>query len=150
MPNWCNNKLVIEDCSIELEQYLKAEGFSFEKMNPTPTHLLEDGWYDWRISNWGTKWDLDENEQREVAEGLISDSTDFCAYFNTAWSPPCQAIAALSEKFPNDSFILDYVELGGWFAGTAHISDGSISEEQEEDVARFAQEVFDYELDEVD
>ena len=54
MPNWCNNKLTIEDCSPELEEFLKTEGFSFNKIKPTPAELLEnEGWYDWNIDNWG-------------------------------------------------------------------------------------------------
>jgi hypothetical protein len=147
MPNWCENKLSIMDCSPELESYLKENGLSFEKIKPTPSELLEgNGWYDWRLENWGTKWDLSEQEQREVADQLISESADFQAIFMTANSPPIEAIAALSEMFPNDQFTLDYFESGCWFAGTAVISKGEIDDNQvdDDDVAEFAKENFNF------
>ena len=154
MPNWCNNKLEIENCSPELEEYLEVNGLSFEKIKPTPPEKLNDesgSWYGWRVDNWGTKWDLDEREQEDVADALVES---LCARFDTAWSPPCQAIAALSAMFPNDKFVLHYLELGMMFAGTARISDGvSIEDdifEDEESIRAFALEVFDYDLSEAD
>jgi hypothetical protein len=147
MPNWNENKLSIMDCSPELESYLKENGLSFEKIKPTPPELLEgNGWYNWRLENWGTKWDLSEQEQREVADQLISEDCDFQAPFMTAWSPPLQAIAALSEMFPNDQFTLDYFEGGCWFAGTAIISEGQIDDNQvdDADVTEFAKENFSF------
>jgi hypothetical protein len=147
MPNWNENKLSIMDCSPELESYLKENGLSFNKIKPTPSELLEgNGWYDWRLENWGTKWDLSEQEQREVADQLISESADFQATFMTAWSPPLEAIAALSEMFPNDQFTLDYFESGCWFAGTAIISEGQIDDNQvdDADVTEFAKENFNF------
>jgi hypothetical protein len=147
MPNWCENILNIADCSPELESYLKENGLSFEKIKPTPPEMLEgNGWYNWRLQNWGTKWDLSEQEQREVADQLISESADFQATFMTAWSPPLQAIAALSEMFPHDQFTLDYFESGCWFAGTAIISQGEIDDNQvdDADVTEFAKENFNF------
>ncbi len=147
MPNWCENKLSVMDCSPELESYLKENGLSFNKIKPTPPELLEgNGWYDWRFENWGTKWDLSEREQRDVADQLISEIADFQAIFMSAWSPPLQAIAALSEMFPNDQFTLDYFESGCWFAGTAIISQGEIDDNQvdDADVIEFAKENFSF------
>jgi hypothetical protein len=147
MPNWNENKLSIMDCSPELESYLKENGLSFNKIKPTPPELLEgNGWYDWRLQNWGTKWDLSEEEQRDVADQLISESADFQATFMTANSPPIEAIAALSEMFPHDQFTLDYFESGCWFAGTAIISQGEIDDNQvdDADVIEFAKENFNF------
>jgi hypothetical protein len=89
---------------------------------------------------------LSEQEQREVADQLISESADFQATFMTAWSPPLQAIAALSEMFPHDEFTLDYFESGCWFAGTAIISKGEIDDRpvDDADVLEFAKENFNF------
>lgn len=136
MPNWCSNKLTIEDCSPELEQYLETEGLSFEKIDPNGT--------------WGTKWDLSEAEQKQAADCLLSEECDFTAYFETAWSPPIQAIATLSKRFPNDSFVLDYCELGCGFAGTSLIQQGAAYDNEINDpkeVLGFAVDVFGFELD---
>jgi hypothetical protein len=153
MPNWCENILTIEDCSPELASYLNENGLSFEKIKPTPPELLEgSGWYDWRVSNWGTKWNLDEQDQRSVAEQLVSDSCEFSAVFMTAWAAPCQAIAALSKKFPNDEFVLRYVEFGMGFAGTAYISNGMSHEEDTDDndeINQFAVDYFGYDMEEL-
>lgn len=63
-------------------------------------------WYGWNVSNWGTKWDASDVE---VNSGFIVEVT-----FNTAWSPPINAIQALARKFPRDEFHLRYVEEQGW------------------------------------
>jgi len=153
MPNWCENILTIESPSDELQSYLQKNSLSFEKIKPTPPELLEgSGWYDWRLTNWGTKWDLEEEDQRNVAEQLVSDSCEFSAIFMTAWAPPCQVIAALSAMFPNDEFVLRYVEFGNGFAGTAHISNGMSHEEDTDDddeINQFAVDYFGYDMEDL-
>jgi len=77
-----------------------------------------DNWYDWNVTNWGTKWDVavSDNEQYPETE-LINeeDWSDRLTYsFNTAWSPPLPAIATLSEQYPNLEFTLSYEEETGW------------------------------------
>ncbi len=147
MPNWCENQLTVTSATPELCAYLKEHGLSFEKINPPAEpaaspddprfmHLL--------IAAWGTKWDLDENDQRRVTEELIETG---CAYFDTAWNPPIAALEALSVKFPNDSFNLTYCELGNDFAGSATIEGGMSCDVPAEgdEVMRIASEVFGYE-----
>ena len=147
MPNWCENTLHIDRPSPELVRYLNDEGLSFDKIDPTPPELLDDGrWYDWRVSNWGTKWDLDE-------ESVFHEHANnrYSFLFNTAWSPPCAVITTLSKKFPNDEFVLRYLEFGCCFGGTAYISNGSCHEEDimegGSELNRFAVEFFGYHPD---
>lgn len=47
-------------------------------------------WYDWRIYNWGTKWNSYDNE--------IENN---CVKFSTAWSDPEPVIRKLSEEYPD-------------------------------------------------
>jgi hypothetical protein len=148
MPNWCNNILTISEPSAELAEYLKTEGFSFDKIKPMQPELKEgDGWYDWAVENWGTKWDLDENPL--FPDSFQEKEISFC--FSTAWSPPMGAIEALSEKFPDDHFLLQYLEMGMGFYGEARVHDGSVIEdsldENQESMMNFAKEVFGYEFD---
>lgn len=153
MPNWCENILTIENCSAELTEYLKENGLSFEKIKPTPPEMLEgDGWYGWRVENWGTKWDLTDNEKEEFSRRLDQDGTSLCIAFDTAWSPPTQAIVALSNMFPSDLFRLDYYECGCDLAGTDHIKDGTLNEnilQDEEEIRLFAADVFGYDNEEI-
>ena len=145
MPNWCNNILTVSEPSAELVKYLQEEGFSFDKIKPMPPELKEgDGWYDWAVENWGTKWDLNENPF--LFDSISENEISF--WFDTAWSPPMGVIEALSEKFYKDHFVLQYLEMGMGFCGEASFSDGYVVDNQsseEKEVAKFAKEIFGYE-----
>ena len=53
-------------------------------------------WYDWCISNWGTKWN---------AYGYSEDTIDYhdgdMLYFQTAWSAPHPILEKLTQMFPD-------------------------------------------------
>ena len=47
-----------------------------------------EGWYDWRVNNWGTKWDVVDVD---ITQPLTIDDDQNASFsFNcwTAWSPP--------------------------------------------------------------
>jgi hypothetical protein len=97
---------------------------------------------------WGTKCDLDENEQRKVASELLENEA---AIFDTAWSPPLHAITALSRQFPEVSFQIDYCELGMFFAGTATFHGGECHDDCHEEkagVMKIACDIFGYDDEE--
>ena len=75
-----------------------------------------DHWYDWNVRNWGTKWDVAVHQDEEYPETeLTSESETSLGYrFNTAWSPPTEAIVALSKQYPNLEFTLSFEEETGW------------------------------------
>jgi hypothetical protein len=68
-------------------------------------------WYDWCVSNWGTKWDVggDGAEAQDIPGGLILS-------FDSAWSPPIDAFTTLVDKF-GFSIRAMYYEPGMAFAG---------------------------------
>ena len=75
------------------------------------TDKQDDRWYDWRVQNWGTKWDcydltIESDDEHEVS-----------FTFNTAWSPPEEICRALKEKFEDASIQWFYDEPGMEFAG---------------------------------
>ena len=76
------------------------------------TDVMDDRWYNWRVQNWGTKWDCYD---------LTIDECDmpngFEASFNTAWSPPEEICNALKEKFEGMSISWFYDEPGMEVAG---------------------------------
>lgn len=154
MPNWCQNHLTVTGATPEFRAWLK-DGFSFERMKPvtppqTENQSASDTWNANGIycSSWGTKWDLDENEQRQVADDLL-ESGETC--FDTAWSPPIKAMEALSQMFADVCFQLHYCELGMFFAGTAGFANGNChddSHDQETEVMKIACEIFGYEVEE--
>lgn len=91
-------------------------------------------WYDWNVSNWGTKWDVDA----EVDESSsIDEQVIMC--FESAWAPPQKAIALLAEKFNKLNIRHSYFEEGMFFVGVDEYANGepntSIYEEGTENAA---------------
>ena len=76
------------------------------------TDINDDRWYNWRVHNWGTKWD---------AYSLEIDDCDmpngFEVTFETAWSPPEEIHTAISEQFDDLSMSWFYDEPGCEVAG---------------------------------
>ena len=76
------------------------------------TNVQDDRWYNWRVQNWGTKWDCYD---------LITDDCDlrngFEASFNTSLSPPEEICTAIREQFDGISISWVYDEPGCEVAG---------------------------------
>ena len=76
------------------------------------TNAQDDRWYNWRVQNWGTKWDC---------YSLEIDDTDmphgFEVNFETAWSPPEEIHSAICEQFDDLSISWFYDEPGCEVAG---------------------------------
>ena len=71
-----------------------------------------ENWYDWRVNNWGTKWEVCEFYGIDKQpDALIGDSTITFA-FSSAWSPPIGAYEKFLENNP-DCFIRAYYYEGG-------------------------------------
>ena len=129
MPNWClNNATITHDDPAKLDELLDAykRGELMEHYLPTPrdpddpTKLLGAGipmtiggndWYNWRVANWGTKWDVGGEDacvaRYEFNEVVLS--------FDSAWSPPI----AFYEFMKNQGFDIraSYFEPGMCFCG---------------------------------
>lgn len=153
MPNYCVNQLRIDGNAKDIKALLELvkgkdeDGedlvFDFEKILPTPLQLLQHSapqdnkrlakkfsklygapdWYEWRIKNWSTKWNLTDEAQFDWGKKWISGC------FDTAWSPPRKIIKALAHKFPRLSFLLSYCEPGEGFAGELEIKGKKVRDE---------------------
>lgn len=81
-----------------------------------------NNWYDWALLNWGTKWGSYDSD-------IIKKGKSYIKYiFNSAWSPPIQAIDKISHMFPDLIFTLKYVEEGNGFKGIATFQNGLIED----------------------
>jgi len=108
------------------EDYIKQPDHS-----KSPLDFSGSNWYDWNVTNWGTKWDVAVHDDKEYSDTeLVEETENSLAYrFNTAWSPPVPAIAKLSEQYPTVTFTLSYEEETGWGGETVFTNgDGNETE----------------------
>ena len=116
MPNWCDNTLIVTGSNDRVKQFYdqnikKRDNdtiFDFNSLYPCPN---EDDWYNWRIANWGTKWEGD------VYHTEITDNK-IVVGFNSAWSPPEGWVMYVAQiHYPDLYFHLSYIETGEGFCG---------------------------------
>jgi hypothetical protein len=128
MPNWCNNNIVMTGPTDKLQVLMASPDAFLDAMVPMPkttqkgpidvtsnTKSDDFNWYDWRIDNWGTKWEVD-TEGLELTDNGDGTST-IHGYFDSAWSPPIEAFATYGDNNPEIEYILDYLEEGMCFVG---------------------------------
>lgn len=104
MPNYCTTHISASRKEM-VHALLNERGVDFNRIIPEPENI-ETGdcpgvskdhgdaacWWDWRIENWGTKWNASDFEL---------DEGDLGVAFETAWAPPGPVLVALSRMFPN-------------------------------------------------
>jgi hypothetical protein len=120
MPNWCSNNITIQGPAELIKSIWAAaqtEGSGLlNAMLPMPKELLEgDGWYDWAVSNWGTKWDI-SNEGLQYEE-LPDGRAMIHGWFDSAWSPPIGAVAKFCDANEAVYVCMSYFEPGMSFIG---------------------------------
>ena len=88
-----------------------------------------NNWYDWNVRNWGTKWDVGVSDNEKYPDtSLDMEASDTLGYrFNTAWSPPIEAITKLSAQYPNLEMNLSFEEEQGW-GGEVEFLNGNATE----------------------
>ena len=140
MPNWCDNQITITGPNSvidKIEEIVKTEDthentglLNFFKPMPKelegttspsssakkPQPMVEgfDNWYDWRVENWGTKWELCEFygvDRQYLTEQTEGEST-ISFGFSSAWAPPIGAYEKFLEN-NSDCFIRAYYYEGG-------------------------------------
>jgi len=133
MPNWCNNTITLTGPKEKITAiYAKAkeDNALLQQLKPMPEALegttspapkegkvqpLVDGfdnWYDWRVQNWGTKWDVDMDGLE-----LSDDGTTINGWFDSAWAPPIHAYEYFLTDNEDCSIRSYYYEGGMDFGG---------------------------------
>lgn len=134
-------------------------GYSlFEKLYPTPEELLDTvasigskeemsdqqknnvekyghaDWYDWRISNWGTKWTESELRLEQELYTSRQGISTIAFGFETAWGPAIELFDKVTKDYPNILICLYYEEPGMGFCGTNVWANGSSMQSQESEL----------------
>ena len=142
MPNWCNNTITLsgpKDKITSIYNKAKESNEFLEQLYPMPKELeitagyLGDGdeqkelearqqanlekfghkdWYDWRVANWSTKWDVDAENLE-----LSKDGTTITGWFDSAWAPPTGAYDFFLARNEDCSIQAYYYEGGMDFGG---------------------------------
>ena len=128
MPNWCNNNIEITGPIDKIKALWDAtqaeDGGLLNAMVPMPVELKDTvkgsngdavNWYDWSVTNWGTKWDV-ELEGLEYTDNDDGTAT-ISGYFDSAWAPPIEAYNRFLEANEDCSLTGSYYEMGCDFAG---------------------------------
>ena len=144
MPNWCDNQITITGPNSvidKIEKIVKADDthentglLNFFKPMPKelegttspsssakkPQPMVEgfDNWYDWRVENWGTKWELCEFygvDRQHLNDSLDESIISFG--FSSAWAPPINAYEQFLRDNENCSLKAYYYEGGCDFMG---------------------------------
>jgi hypothetical protein len=136
-PNWCEVELDIYGSFDDLTDFANNaksvdEPLSFASLVPEPNYEgyldceVTDGmpdWYNWRIDNWGVKWD--------IAEVQYYNGPDSLGYsFETPWGPPDVWVATVSKLYPSLKFVITYAEMGMDFGGKIEYINGTITKEE--------------------
>ena len=141
MPNWCHNNVSISHAdpdklrvlveAVNAKRFLDfaipvphdlaetVAGFQGNCDEQTEVNLKKHGakdWYDFCVSRWGTKWDV------EAYDTVEFDPAGITFGFDSAWAPPTGAYEALVEAgFSVTAF---YYEPGEGIAGKWSGEDG--------------------------
>src|SRR5210317_606601 len=133
MPNWCSNSITIQGPTETIKQLWEdahadmgnnTERGLLDAMFPMPRELQGTvkgsngdavNWYDWRVNNWGTKWDIDTEglEFTDNGDGTASIS----GWFDSAWAPPLTAYETFCEDMDGVYIEASYHEGGMDFGG---------------------------------
>ena len=132
MPNHTDNRVILSHADSQqidmIYNIMNTEDTPLcQTLIPMDEKLLEisgisdnyevQGWYEWRLDNWGTKWDVYETHCTRI------DANTLNLTFYTAWSPPIPVFDKLVDMgFEVTARYLDegWGYIGEYTGGFAH------------------------------
>lgn len=155
MPNWCTNNIIIQGSSEDVDFMLNAikdeqdrSPISLNSIIKMPEALQgtapqkdeeiaeeniklygHSDWYNWRVTNWGTKWDVQANIVYDRTMINLPGYRTVQISFDSAWSPPIEAINVMAKRFPNVKILHTFDERGVDFSGWRYYDSGEIADE---------------------
>lgn len=113
------------------------EAYKEQPWDDTPERKANpNSWYNWNITNWGTKWDVAVSDEEKwpdtelLEEGKNGENYVLVYKFNTAWGVAEEALVKLSSQYPDLLFTLSFEEETGW-GGEWEILKGEIISQSE-------------------
>ena len=96
--------------------------FEMSNFYPTPTKdngEVIDGWYGWRVENWGCKWDMSDVDYDQMDDTVYMD-------YQTPWGPNIEFWEKIAEEYKDLTISLSYYEGGMCFGGKFEWTDGKL------------------------
>lgn len=115
MPNWCSNHLEINGPKEKIKDLFDVAKNSdglLETMAPIGKWDYNDA-----VTEWGTKWDITVSESGLAYLDNDDKTGTIRGYFESAWSPPEQAMFTYMENNPDVDIELFFYEPSMDFAG---------------------------------
>lgn len=124
MPNHTDNRVILSHADSQkiddIYNVMNTDDASLlQHIIPMNEALLDGGdWYEWRLDNWGTKWDIYETHCTRI------DANTLQLNFLTAWSPPIPVYDKLTDmgfdvhaRYLDEGwmYVGEYDDEGGWF-----------------------------------
>ena len=97
MPNHTDNRVILSHADSQkiddIYNVMNTDDASLlQHIIPMNESLLDGGdWYEWRLENWGTKWDIYDTHCNRIDANTLSMT------FYTAWSPPIPVYDKLTD-----------------------------------------------------
>lgn len=133
-----------------LTEINQEEGYSFNNFVRMTKDDFLNGWYEWSLEHWGTKWDLtDMSESNDLDAVADYEECELFYRFDTAWSPCIPVLIEMSKQYPDFEFKICYEDEGGGFVGVETYKAGEqtseLSPDSDDDYREFMVEYFDRE-----
>jgi len=158
MPNWCDNVMYVDGTNEALEnvRQIFESDKPFAKLKPEPDYdkvvvpfafpeimnffdkketepkVAKAGrpnaWYDWRCSEWGTKWEPSNVECGMETPPFTADTEVLCVGFQTAWAPPQGIYEKISQLPGIDAIVAMGCEPGVDFISAMIYKDDAADE----------------------
>jgi hypothetical protein len=136
-PNWCHNTLDVTGPPDEIRRFVEHAALRLADLDEedrayvNAQHAETEAQAEWRVTNWGTKWDASFSGGSMIAmgqEGMDVEASqesrgaqvvrDAAVYkFDTAWSSPIPWVAAAAQRWPELTLTLQFAEVGSGYAG---------------------------------
>ena len=102
--------------------FAKTDEEREEIMENKPT-IRDDSWWDWRVINWGTKWDISPDNLENFHYFEEGDIGSIEAGYDSAWGPPSQALMTYWENNQDLNIRNSFYEEGCAFVGISENDD---------------------------
>ena len=127
---WKANKEVGKTSSFDKDRPFGL-GITKEASDSYKAKYGTDNWYDWAISNWGSKWGVYDETEWDITEVEDDGLSSAKIWYQTAWSPVSLAWERISKNYPSLEFFHEFADEGGGFVGNQLIQDGNVIEDND-------------------